>query len=331
MGPQVSVSVKNLFQLHVEAENPGGLWAFHLLKESEVVERSSYMPVSSHVFFLKKPGLYRVKAYSKNTDGEIESTLSSAIRFRGLIPTPKSPPAPNISLVGISTISAFAKVLLEQKWTIKSFVDPTGRLVGETFFDLPVVGADDAEEMLVGHQNYQDDFSSLIPFDLRVNTDDILWREVNRYSAMQTYEMSRTCVLNGLKEGADYLSNSILRRFNSRLPNQARIGKGTTLGVGGMGIAIHPKSRIGANCLIGQNVTIGIKGGGPAPEIGNNVFIGPGAKCLGGKIGDNAVIGANAVVLKEVPANHVVAGVPARVLHTNTDKHKGYTHKSSRK
>lgn len=331
MGPKVSVSVKNLFQLQVTAEEKGRLYAFHLLKESEVVERTSYSANSSHLFFLKKPGLYRVKTYSKNIDGEVESTLSTAVRFRGLIPTPVSAPSPQISVVGISTISAFAKILLERKWTITSFVDPTGRLVGETFFGLPVVSPEEAELTLVGHQNYQVEFENLIPFDLRVNTDDILWREVNRYSAMQTYEMSRTCLLNGLKEGADYLSNSILRRFNTRLPNQASIGEGTTLGVGGMGIAIHPKSKIGKNCLIGQNVTIGIKGGGPAPEIGNNVFIGPGAKCLGGKIGDNAVIGANAVVLKEVPANHVVAGVPARVLHTNTDNHKGYTHKTYRK
>ena len=231
----------------------------------------------------------------------------------------------------MSTISAFAKILLEKKWKVANFVDPTGRLVGESFFGVPVVDKESAESVLVGHQNYESDFKGLIPFDLRVNTDDILWREVNRYSAMQTYEMSQICVANGLREGADYLANSILRRFNTRLPHQASIGKGTTLGVGGMGIAIHPKSKIGTDCLIGQNVTIGIRGGGPAPEIGNNVFIGPGAKCLGGKIGDNAVIGANAVVLKEVPANHVVAGVPARVLHTNTDKHKGYTHKSTKK
>lgn len=331
MSQQVSVTLENLFQLKAVAEGISDLYAFHLLKEGETIEQIGYAASSNHVFFLKRPGLYRVKVYLKNASGEITSGLSKGIRFKGLIPTPPSPQSPRISIVGVSTIAAFAKLLLEKKWQVGSFVDPTGRLVGESFFGLPVVATHDAESVLVGHQNYQSEFGELIPYDLRVNTDDILWREVNRYSAMQTYEMSQYCVQNGLKEGADYLANSILRRFNTRLPHQARIGKGTTLGVGGMGIAIHPKSKIGTDCLIGQNVTIGIKGGGPAPEIGNNVFIGPGAKCLGGKIGDNAVIGANAVVLKEVPANHVVAGVPARVLHTNTDKHKGYTHKSTKK
>ncbi|MGP4983758.1 serine O-acetyltransferase [Corynebacterium casei] len=331
MGEQVSVSLENLFQLKVDTEYASDLYAFRLLKESEAVEQTQYANSSSHIFFLKRPGLYRVKAYFKNAEGEVSTLLSKGVRFKGLVQTPMAPDSPRISIVGVSTISAFAKILLEKKWEVGSFVDPTGRLVGETFFGIPVVAREDAESVLVGHENYRTEFKEVIPYDLRVNTDDILWREVNRYSAMQTYEMSQVCVSNGLKEGADYLANSILRRFNTRLPHQASIGKGTTLGVGGMGIAIHPKSKIGTDCLIGQNVTIGIRGGGPAPEIGNNVFIGPGAKCLGGKIGDNAVIGANAVVLKEVPANHVVAGVPARVLHTNTDNHKGYTHKSSRK
>ena len=326
----IKISLENIFQLKVTSLADAGLLAYYLLCNDKVVEKTPYSSSSNHVFFLRRPGLYRVKVYRRNGGGEITTEISQGIRFRGLVPTPTSEPSKPISIVGVSTISGFAKILLEKNWDIRSFVDPTGRFEGENFFDLPVVSVYDAEDVLVGHQNYQRDFTDLLPFDLRVNTDDIIWREVNRYSAMQTYEMSRVCVENGLKEGADYLSNSILRRFNTRLPNQAIIGEGTTLGVGGMGIAIHPKSKIGRDCLIGQNVTIGIRGGGPAPEIGNNVFIGPGAKCLGGKIGDNAVIGANAVVINEVPANHVVAGVPARVIHTNTDKHRGYTHKSKR-
>ncbi|MBR3808843.1 MAG: acyltransferase [Clostridia bacterium] len=52
-------------------------------------------------------------------------------------------------------------------------------------------------------------------------------------------------------------------------------------------------------------------------EIGENVCIGAGACIFGDKnikIGDNAVIGANAVVKKDVPANTVVAGIPARII-----------------
>jgi maltose O-acetyltransferase len=37
-------------------------------------------------------------------------------------------------------------------------------------------------------------------------------------------------------------------------------------------------------------------------------------------IGNNVVVGAGAVVLKDVPANSVVAGVPARLIREITEK-----------
>jgi acetyltransferase-like isoleucine patch superfamily enzyme len=50
-------------------------------------------------------------------------------------------------------------------------------------------------------------------------------------------------------------------------------------------------------------------------RVGNNVWIGYGACILRGvTVGDNAIIGTNAVVTKDVPANAVVAGVPAKLI-----------------
>jgi acetyltransferase-like isoleucine patch superfamily enzyme len=49
--------------------------------------------------------------------------------------------------------------------------------------------------------------------------------------------------------------------------------------------------------------------------VGSNCWIGYGACVLRGvTIGDNSVVGTYAVVTKDVPANAVVAGVPARVI-----------------
>jgi acetyltransferase-like isoleucine patch superfamily enzyme len=50
-------------------------------------------------------------------------------------------------------------------------------------------------------------------------------------------------------------------------------------------------------------------------EVGSNVWIGYGACVLRGvRVGDNAIVGTNSVVTKDVPANAVVAGVPAKVI-----------------
>ncbi len=82
------------------------------------------------------------------------------------------------------------------------------------------------------------------------------------------------------------------------------------------GIVIHPKARIGPNCLIFQQVTLGMVSGNPgAPRIGGHVDIGAGAKILGNiDVGDNARIGANAVVLCDVPAGSTAVGIPARIV-----------------
>jgi acetyltransferase-like isoleucine patch superfamily enzyme len=54
-------------------------------------------------------------------------------------------------------------------------------------------------------------------------------------------------------------------------------------------------------------------------RVGSNVWIGHGAQILRGvTVGDNAIVGAGAVVTKDVPANAIVAGVPARLLRMRT-------------
>jgi serine O-acetyltransferase len=73
--------------------------------------------------------------------------------------------------------------------------------------------------------------------------------------------------------------------------------------------------RVGANCWINQQVTIGFDNPTDRPVIGDGVFIHAGAKVLGNvTIGDGARIGANAVVLSDVPAGYTAVGVPARLL-----------------
>lgn len=80
------------------------------------------------------------------------------------------------------------------------------------------------------------------------------------------------------------------------------------------GIVIHPEATIGPNCLIFQQVTIGIGSEG-VPTIKGHVDIGAGAKLLGRIfVGAHAKIGANAVVICDVPEGSTAIGVPARII-----------------
>ena len=84
---------------------------------------------------------------------------------------------------------------------------------------------------------------------------------------------------------------------------------------------------IGDGALIGHNVVLATLNHAMEPErrgdmlpapihIGKRVWIGANAAVLPGvTIGDGAVVAAGAVVTKDVPANAVVGGVPAKVIH----------------
>ncbi len=78
----------------------------------------------------------------------------------------------------------------------------------------------------------------------------------------------------------------------------------------GMGIVIGETARIGNDCTIYHNVTLGGTGKDKLkrhPDIGNNVLIGTGAQILGPiKIGNNVKVGANATILKSIPENSTV-------------------------
>ncbi len=113
--------------------------------------------------------------------------------------------------------------------------------------------------------------------------------------------------INQLEETCDIHNSAELKRKGTYFPHP-------------IGIVINKDAKIGHNCVIAQNVTIGVgkyntERNTNIPEIGDNVTICANAVVIGGiRVGNNAVIGAGAVVLKDVPENAVVAGNPAKII-----------------
>lgn len=116
-------------------------------------------------------------------------------------------------------------------------------------------------------------------------------------------------------------------RWNSqlaRLCTGIEIHPGACIGEGlfidhGMGVVIGETARIGDNCTIYHNVTLGGRGHAAGerrhPIIGDNVLVGAGAKLLGPiTVGSNTNIGANAVLLRDIPDNATVVGVPGKIV-----------------
>jgi serine O-acetyltransferase len=106
-------------------------------------------------------------------------------------------------------------------------------------------------------------------------------------------------------------------KYGINIAYQTQVGPGFHMAHNG-GINVNPRVRIGRNCNLSQEVTIGISNRGKwkgVPTIGDNVYIGPGAKIFGAvHVGNNVAIGANCVVVEDVPDGVVLFGVPGRVI-----------------
>lgn len=88
-------------------------------------------------------------------------------------------------------------------------------------------------------------------------------------------------------------------------------------------IVVNGNARIGRNCRIQENVTIGATSSRPgAPQLGNNVFIGSGARLFGSIcIADDVAIGGGSVVTHSFTESGItIAGVPAHKI-SNHNSH----------
>lgn len=144
----------------------------------------------------------------------------------------------------------------------------------------------------------------------RIIKSSIPWLEVEG-KIYKLYKKSHQKWLNGQRFIAKHYEYKIYRKYGCQISCKAEIGENLKL-PHPVGIVIGEGVKIGENCIIYQNVTLGRKNRDIAeyPEIGNGVIVYCNSCVLGNiKIGNNCVIGCNSVVLNDVSENSIVKGV----------------------
>lgn len=130
-------------------------------------------------------------------------------------------------------------------------------------------------------------------------------------SAITLYRYGRELYIRKNFEAAHRVDilNKIIN--NCSIKSSCKIGKGSTIAYGGLGVLIHADSIIGEYCNIGSNVTLA-----SAPIIGNYCYIGTGSRIIKYhlSIGDFCIIGANSVVTHDIPPFSIVSGIPGRIV-----------------
>lgn len=147
-------------------------------------------------------------------------------------------------------------------------------------------------------------------------TSFVFWFRLSSYLKSHKY-------LKPLHGFAELVRLRQSHKLGIQLSSATKIGGGISI-KHYSGIVIAEETRIGENCTIHQCVTLGRSFGGKhagCPTIGNHCIIFPGAKVIGKvRLGNNVIVGANAVVLHDIPDNCVCAGVPAKIISSDSSK-----------
>ena len=138
-----------------------------------------------------------------------------------------------------------------------------------------------------------------------------LWQTVHMWLTMSSFKrvnyLRRKKIYGMIGENVTIMDRNIpLYARLIRIHNNVRIASHVTF-------ATHDITHFVLNKMPGSSgdypETIG------CIEIMDNVFVGSNSTIVGGvRIGPNAIVAGGAVVTKDVPANSVVAGVPAKVI-----------------
>lgn len=141
------------------------------------------------------------------------------------------------------------------------------------------------------------------------------------FQALQGWRLANKLWHADRRELALFIQSRISQVYAVDIHPAAQMGAGVVLDHA-TGIVIGETAIVGDDVLMLHGVTLGTKDfvkGPRHPIIGNQVVIGAGAKILGRtRVGDRSIVAAGSLVLDDIPADVTVAGVPGRIVKTNS-------------
>ncbi len=148
----------------------------------------------------------------------------------------------------------------------------------------------------------------------------ILYRKQSKTYYWNLRQKASRCPFAPLRWYYIHRHDRLMQKHNANIPYTTQIDGVPTFPHGLCGIFISAGAKLGKDCVIFHQVTIGSntlpgsKGQG-FPTLGDNVYIGAGAKIIGNvNIGNNVRIGANCVVTTDIPDNATVVLERPRVI-----------------
>ena len=157
--------------------------------------------------------------------------------------------------------------------------------------------------------------SGVAPTVLGVLTPGFQAVALHRFAGWTRERRGVTRKLTRLLYHAGY--HAVRNVYGIELPETVDLGRRVRI-AHQSGIVVHPAARIGDDCVLRQNVSLGAARGdearfyAQAPTLGRGVSCGAGAVVVGAvTIGDGAWLGPNVVVMTNVPAGaHVLPPAP---------------------
>ena len=152
----------------------------------------------------------------------------------------------------------------------------------------------------------------------------LLYRKQSKQYYWDLRQKARSCPFAPLRWYYIHRHEQLMAKHNANIPYTTQIDGAPIFPHGLSGIYISAGAKIGKNCVLFHQVSIGSntlpdsKGQG-FPTLGDNVYVGVGAKIIGNvTIGNNVRIGANCVVTESIPDNATVVMERPRIIIKDT-------------